>query len=350
MIRTAEAVLDGHADRFCDLLADAVLTEGYQVDPECYAQIEVGIWRREVWFSGFLVSKTPLRKSLSQIVEETGARIGLPSRDYSIASHIKFIEDDSANHPRIFDDQSIVIGWAGYDAKTEYLPPEQFLARRLRKGLIESMRSGILQGQGPDGKLLVVLREDSLGFTLESVIATIQHTSETQEVHLISSVSEVLSEVYGSLRRTDERWRASWRDVNVLVNPNGPLITAGSEGDNGQTGRKLVMNFYGPRIPIGGGAIHGKDLRHVDRLASYATRAAAVDVVKSGAKECKITAIYAPGSNDPLDVVIESGSHRSALSPQEFSFDRMKERHFAADDLDMKSELRALALERANSR
>ena len=339
MIRTAEAVLDGHADRFCDLLADAVLIEGYRVDSECFAQIEVGIWRREVWFSGFLVSKNPLGKSLQQIVKETGEMVGLPPRDYSILSHIKFIEEDSSIHPRGVDDQSIVIGWAGYDAKTDYLAPEQYLVRRLRTGLIDSMRRGSLQGKGPDGKLLVVLKEDSLGFTLETVIATIQHSAETDHLHLISSVSEALSEVYESLRRADGRWRAPWGDVKVLVNPNGPLITACSDGDNGQTGRKLVMSFYGPRVPIGGGAIHGKDLGHIDRLGSYATRAAAVEAVKSGAKECRISAIYAAGLNDPIELRVESSGSKSSLSPADFSYERMREHFYPKDDLDLKSEI-----------
>ena len=87
-----------------------------------------------------------------------------------------------------------------------------------------------------------------------------------------------------------------------MLNPNGPLIHAGSDGDNGQTGRKLAMDFYGPRIPIGGGALSGKHMSHIDRVGAYAAREAALRAVRSGAKECLVRVAYAPNRAEPLDV------------------------------------------------
>jgi len=90
--------------------------------------------------------------------------------------------------------------------------------------------------------------------------------------------------------------------VELLVNPNGPLSDAGSRKDNGQTGRKLVMDYYGPRVPIGGGAIYGKHPTHVDRFGARVARELAVEAVKRGAGECLVRAVYAPNIAEPLDV------------------------------------------------
>jgi len=90
------------------------------------------------------------------------------------------------------------------------------------------------------------------------------------------------------------------------VNPNGPLSDAGSRKDNGQTGRKLVMDYYGPRVPLGGGAIYGKDPMHVDRFGARRARELAVDAVKRGAGECLVRAVYAPNVPGPLDVQVEA--------------------------------------------
>ena len=105
--------------------------------------------------------------------------------------------------------------------------------------------------------------------------------------------------------RQTRRWVARWRDVELLVNPNGPLSDAGSRKDNGQTGRKLVMDYYGPRVPIGGGAIYGKHPTHVDRFGARVARELAVDAVKRGAGECLVRAVYAPNVAEPLDVQVE---------------------------------------------
>jgi S-adenosylmethionine synthetase len=93
--------------------------------------------------------------------------------------------------------------------------------------------------------------------------------------------------------------------VELLVNPNGPLSNAGSRKDNGQTGRKLVMDYYGPRVPIGGGAIYGKHPTHVDRFGARVARVLAINAVQRGAGECLVRAVYAPNVVEPLDVQVE---------------------------------------------
>jgi S-adenosylmethionine synthetase len=215
------------------------------------------------------------------------------------------------------NDQSVVVGWAGYDAKTHYLPPEHYLAHIFREALTRSCHNGALTGQGPDGKLMVRVREQSDGWELEQVLVTVQQQESIQFMELCGAVVHTLEHAYLGLLECDSRWRTPWRDVELLVNPNGPLINGGSNGDNGQTGRKLVMDFYGPRIPIGGGALSGKHLSHIDRIGAYAAREAAVYAVQTGAQECKVRLAYAPNLPEPLDVNYDMVG-RGARQPARF--------------------------------
>ena len=127
-----------------------------------------------------------------------------------------------------------------------------------------------------------------------------------------------------SSTRYDARWRRPWADVELLVNPNGPLINGGSDGDNGQTGRKLVMDFYGPRVPIGGGALSGKDFSHIDRAGAYAARHAALKAVVSGAKSCQVTLAYAPNCHLPMDVCYTMEGRGERLALEDFHHTRIR--------------------------
>ena len=173
------------------------------------------------------------------------------------------------------------------------------------EGLTDACRSGALTGQGPDGKLLVRMRDEGACWSLEHVLVTIQQTATTAAMDIAAATIGVLRHTYSRLQDRDRRWRSDWRDVAVMVNPNGPLVEAGSDGDNGQTGRKLVMDFYGPRVPIGGGALSGKHLTHIDRIGAYAARQAAVSAVRSGADECLVWLAYAPNHIEPIDIFYE---------------------------------------------
>ena len=330
MIRTAEAVLDGHPDKFCDILADSILAEGYKADPGCYGQIEAGVWSDAIWLSGMMVMRKPIRKTVEQIVRSVGKRIGytpdnhIDARKYRILNEICFMQDDPEPYTAVIHDQSIVIGWAGYDEKTCHLPPEQFLVHSLRRNIIASFRNGPLAGQGPDGKFLVIIRETDGEFVLEEVVATLQHRRSTDLRELRSCTEKVFADSYARIRQSDPRWTADWATVRLNVNPNGELIAGGSDGDNGQTGRKLVMDHYGPRVPIGGGALAGKDFAHIDRLGAHTARSAAVSAVETGANECKITLVYAPGRNEPLDVIYDMRGSGTVLGRDHFRYERMK--------------------------
>ena len=330
MIRYAEAVFNGHPDKFCDILADHMIEEAYRADAEAYGQIEVGVWSDVVWLSGGIVTRKPLSRSAEQIVRDVGFYIGYTSDNhvdaekYKVRNEVCYQIGDPAIYTTHVNDQSIIIGWAGYDEKTSFLPPEQYLAHTLRQTFVKSFRSGTLIGQGPDGKLLVRMREEQGGWRLESILVTLQQKEETSLLDLAVHVSSILRKEYGSLKKRDPRWIEDWENIEVLVNPNGPLLNGGSDGDNGQTGRKLVMDYYGPRIPMGGGALSGKDMSHIDRLGAYAARHAALQIVRSGAKSCQVTVVYAPNRNEPMDIRYDIDGRGRPVSPDCFCHHNMR--------------------------
>lgn len=311
MIRTTEMVLPGHPDKFCDQVADAVLTQCMRVDPYAYCQVEVSVWYDQVWLSGGIVTRKELPLSLSEIVRRTGKKVGYTNgnfvniNNYKVTSTVCQQVADPRPWVSNVNDQCIAIGYAGYDAKTRYLPPEHYLGHILRKALIESYMNGPLKGHGPDDKLLLVMREEPGGWILELVLITLQQKESVDFMVFCGRVERMFREAYDTTRAKDKRWNRQWKDVEILINPNGPFINGGSDGDNGQTGRKLVVDYYGPRVPIGGGALCGKDLLHIDRAAAYRARQAAVMAVQSGAHECLVRLVYAPNIPEPLEIIYE---------------------------------------------
>jgi len=310
-MRISEAVLAGHPDKFCDQVADAVIAACMAVDADAYGQVEVAAWSDEVWLNGGICTREALQRPLADIVIETGRAVGYCGGNWVDASRYRVTdavcrrEGDPEVWTRKVNDQSVVIGWAGYDARVRYLPPEHFLAQAFREALMRSCRGGFLKGQGPDGKLLVRLKEQDARWELEHVLVTLQQKESDTFADVCEAIEKTLARAYAGIRAEDGRWSVPWREVRLMINPNGPLINGGSDGDNGQTGRKLAMDFYGPRVPIGGGALSGKHLSHIDRIGAYAAREAAVRAVQSGAGECLVRVAWAPNVSQPLDVCYE---------------------------------------------
>jgi len=311
MIRVSEAVLPGHPDKLCDHVAESIVQAALGVDAEAYAQIEAGIWCDQLWLSGGYAARgaaLDVEKIATDALDSVARAVNpdTPVKAWQITNAVCRYDVDPVRWSRHVNDQAIVVGWAGYDDKVRYLPPEHFLALEFRDALWDACCGGALARCGPDGKLIVRLREDDDGFALEHVLVTLEHPEALSVFELAEKVNAVLSRRYERLRRADVRWVPPWREVEVLVNPNGPLSDAGSQKDNGQTGRKLVMDYYGPRVPLGGGAIYGKHPTHVDRFGARVAREMAVDAVKRGARECLVRAVYAPNVAEPLDVQMEA--------------------------------------------
>jgi len=197
------------------------------------------------------------------------------------------------------------------------------LVHYLAEHLWLQCREGILKGCGPDGKVLITMREEGNAWTLETVLVTLQQLEGLGLMDLTRGIHLSLKVAYSRLQTLDGRWAMGWSGVEVLVNPNGPHLRGGSDGDNGQTGRKLVMDHYGPRIPLGGGALAGKHPAHIDRLAAKAARQAAVHAVQTGARGCTIRLAYAPNRNVPIQEVWEMDGRGERQAKGHFDFDRM---------------------------
>jgi S-adenosylmethionine synthetase len=310
MIRIAEMVLPGHPDKFCDQVADAIVQACYAADPAAYCQVEMSCWFDNIYLTGGISTCRPLAEPLEDIVRRTAHEIGyvpgnaVDAARYRVQSSVCELTRAPTDWTRHVNDQCVSIGWAGYDARVAWLPPEQFLAHTLGEALVQAFAPGKpLAGQGPDGKLMVRLRENGPEWMLEHVLLTLQQRETDNALEVSAAITTVLASAYAALQEHDRRWVADWKDVSLLLSPNGVLVDGGSHGDNGQTGRKLAVDYYGPRVPIGGGALSGKDLSHIDRAAAYALRQAAVEAVAGGASQCLVMAAWAPNVGEPLDVV-----------------------------------------------
>ena len=150
---------------------------------------------------------------------------------------------------------------------------------------------------------------------------------------LVERVMEALWDILKELQIQDPRWQIEPDTIQLIVNPNGPLVNGGSDGDNGQTGRKLVMDFFGPRVPIGGGALYGKHPSHIDRLATFAAHQVCVDLLQhkcqtetDSIQEVSLMAAYAPGVSEPLDIRLSSPIRPKSDLRHELSLHEMRSR------------------------
>ncbi len=280
--RTAESVSPKHPDKICDQISDALLDAHLAQDPHARVAIDVAGGHGTVFVTGEVTSKAT-HINVAEIVRR-------------IAGDVEVIEHLFEQSPEIAQgvntggagDQGIMVGYATSETE-ELLPLEVVLSRRLNQALYEQWES--------DGKTQVTL-EDGV---VVSVVASFQNAPG------------------GELRQRVEAWlerqdlAAVAETVELHVNPAGDWQQGGFDADAGLTGRKLIVDNYGPRVPIGGGAFSGKDPSKVDRSAAYAARKIAVDYLKrQNAKEAYVYLAYAIGHDQPLEatVVIDGREER----------------------------------------
>ena len=279
-----------------------------------------------------MVTSQHLDIDLHKLIVDLGEEIGYTKTNridvtrYKILDHICWLTEAPQKWTHFVNDQSIITGYAGYDSKTRFLPPVHFAAWYFRECVISELKDGLLHGHGPDGKILVVMDENENEWRIKRLLLTLQQKESYPFTDFTLDCTRVLHQSFDLLQKQDSRWIGDWKDLNVLVNPNGPLLNGGSDGDNGQTGRKLVMDFYGPEIPIGGGALYGKDLSHIDRIGSFAAREYAMELVARGARDAFVVVCYAPGMDTPLDITLRTNI-KPAVDPDDFfNFAEMRKR------------------------
>ncbi|TNM61027.1 methionine adenosyltransferase [Aliirhizobium smilacinae] len=307
---TAESVTEGHPDKVCDQISDAVLDAHLAQDPMARVAAEVMVSGNMVHVAGEVTSRA--RIDVSAIVREVTRRIGYTDPDLGFDADSCFILVDlHEQSPDIAQgvvqeknfgagDQGTFYGYAT-DETESLMPVSIDFAHRLTRRLAEVRKNGLLPWLRPDGKAQVTFAHDAQGRPekLISVVVSTQHSADIEREQLLRGVlEEVIVPVMG-------RWLT--RDTRVLINPTGRFVKGGPAADTGLTGRKIIVDTYGGIGRHGGGAFSGKDATKVDRSGAYMARYIAKNIVAAGlAKNCEISLAFAIGQTEPEMVAVSS--------------------------------------------
>ncbi len=303
---TAEMVTDGHPDKFCDQVADAILDAALAQDKRTKAGIECLAKDTLLIVSGEMTTGAVLNiEEIARHVWESSVGYG-PGDELTVISHIKMQSPDIARGGHTdasgvesggAGDQGVMVGYAT-DETVEMLPLEYMLARSLCMGLKNLRTSGEAIWLRPDGKSQITL----LGEEVRSVVLAAHHDSQvsTDEVRRVLR-QKVVDPVLGSRLSPASR---------VVINGTGTFTIGGPRADAGVVGRKIVVDAYGPRVPVGGGAYSGKDPSKVDRSAAYMARHIAKAVVENKlANECMVSIAFGIGQKQPEMVRVVTRPH-----------------------------------------
>ncbi len=271
--KTAESVSPKHPDKLCDQISDAILDAYLANDPDSRVAVEVVGGHGKVFVVGEVASNADIK--IETIVERLAGDVECEVRLVKQSSEIANGVDSGGA-----GDQGIMVGYACNETE-EYLPLEVVLSRKLNQFLYDKWPY--------DGKTQVTLKDSEL----ISVVASFQNADKAK-----------LNEAVNSWLRQQKLTKVS-NEVTFHINPAGDWHIGGFDADTGLTGRKLVVDNYGPSVPIGGGCFSGKDASKVDRSAAYAARRIAIDYLKKHkAKEVYCYLAYAIGYNQPLEATV----------------------------------------------
>ena len=320
LIFTSESVTEGHPDKICDQISDAVLDALMAQDPNSRVACETAITTGLVLVMGEISTKGYV--DIQKIVRETIREIGYDRAKYGFdcdtCGVITAIDEQSSDIAMGVDkaleakenlmsdedieaigagDQGMMFGFASNETE-EYMPYPISLAHKLARKLTEVRKNGTLPYLRPDGKTQVSVEYDENGkpFRLEAVVLSTQHDAEV-------SHEDIKKYVF------DEILPADMVDENTkfFINPTGRFVIGGPNGDSGLTGRKIIVDTYGGYARHGGGAFSGKDCTKVDRSAAYAARYVAKNIVAAGlADKCEIQLSYAIGVAQPTSVRVDT--------------------------------------------
>ena len=304
---TSESVTEGHPDKLCDGISDAILDACLKQDENSRVAIETFAANNNITIAGQLTTNAVI--DVEEIVRDRIKEIGYDNSktdmDYRTCNITIDIEKQSPDIALGVDvggagDQGIMFGYA-CDETQSYMPYAIDIAHKLSKRLTEVRKKGIVPFFRPDGKTQVTVEyENELPKRIETILVSTQHldTVSTEEVRK-AVIENVINEVVPT-NMIDE-------NTNIYVNPTGRFVIGGPYGDTGLTGRKIIVDTYGGYAKHGGGAFSGKDASKVDRSAAYMLRHIAKNIVANGyAKKCEIQVSYAIGMKEPLSICVNT--------------------------------------------
>jgi S-adenosylmethionine synthetase len=312
-LHSAEFVFPGHPDKLSDAVADALVQEASRREKRALVGVEVAVHRNCVFVTGRIGCEGAEDIDISGIVQDVYRTAGyggawMPEpRSIEVRTEICLgpLEDGEAVYRSQADDQSICTGYATAIPETNYLPVEHWLANRLGRRLAGLCHEEPDLQLGPDGKVIVMVSEVNEGYVLDGFSCSLQQMAGASDIALHRKVRELLE---AELDRLSIELSCLSPQIpkSLSVNGAGTFEVGGPEGDNGLSGKKLVVDAYGPRIPIGGGALSGKDFFKVDRAgAVHARRIAKAIVMTGAAKEALVRLAWFPGDSSARLISIE---------------------------------------------
>ena len=309
---TSESVAEGHPDKVCDRISDAVLDAFLTHDPSSRVAVETLATTNRIVLAGEVrgpkgVTPDMIEDVARHAVKDIGyEQDGFHWRTAEINNHIHEQSadiaqgvDSAGNKDEGAGDQGIMFGYACSETD-QLMPAPIYLAHNILKSLAEARHSGAEPGLGPDAKSQVTLEyEDDRPLRSTSVVVSTQHDAALDQDEVRAIVRPHVENVL------PEGWMCD--EAEFYVNPTGRFVIGGPDGDCGLTGRKIIVDTYGGAAPHGGGAFSGKDPTKVDRSAAYAARHLAKNVVAAGlASRCTLQLSYAIGVSKPLSVYVNT--------------------------------------------